>query len=154
MTIDWAVIWESLEPQGWLVQLIINRFMPPSYPTVRITQVDDGNFTSAEKLYHAGIVAPPEAPIPFSQHPTNAAAWPDYARCVSGAPLARGSDHPDRSRMDFLCARIAYRWGHTVDEITDRLLSISPKARKQQPPYAATTARDAARSVEFEEPRR
>lgn len=129
----------------------------PAFPQVDITQAHAGNVTTAATLEKAGFVAraeeprqPQNAPRRVSLTSGSRRRWPNYDMCVRGAPLAHGADRPDISRADFTWCRTAYQWGHSVENITARLLQLSEKAREDGERYAQLTAENAARSVDRE----
>jgi hypothetical protein len=128
----------------------------PAFPQVDITHVNAGNVTTAAALEKAGFVAreeprhPQQSPPRVSLSPGSRRRWPNYDMCIRGAPLAHGEDRPDISRADFTWCRTAYQWGHSVENITARLLQLSEKARADGERYAQLTAENAARSVDRE----
>jgi hypothetical protein len=124
----------------------------PEFPMVEITYVNAGNVTTTATLNEAGFVAAPDQPEP-PLPPADAGrhggeAWPDYQRCVLGAPLAHSKDQPDISRADFTWCRTAIQWGWTVEATASRLMELSSKASENGKRYALRTATRAAESVE------
>jgi hypothetical protein len=108
-----------------------------------------------------GLVAPPEpdtAPTVFrlktsrndSRLETNR-GWPDYDRCVKGAPLAKEGG-PDRSLADFVWCMMAAQRGWSIEETANKLLEVSSKAqenaRRHDEGYALITAQNAAAAAE------
>jgi hypothetical protein len=125
----------------------------PNFPRVAIDQANPGRKTTAAALEQLGLVALPESPAP-PRSKTNrmrpAAGnrrWPDYARCVEGAPLNSDKSGPDISRADFVWCMTAIDWGWSVDETAARLSEESVKARENGEGYAARTASNAAAAV-------
>jgi hypothetical protein len=62
-----------------------------AFPTVKILQAAPGRVSSRAQLEAFGLVAAPE---PISQRPVRVlsvgGSWPDYQRCVLGAPMKHG----------------------------------------------------------------
>jgi hypothetical protein len=81
----------------------------PDFPTVRIVDAVPGRIVTQAQLDTHGLVAPQEpapAVIPLRSRrkhlPTEGERiWPDYERCVTGAPPNREGTGPDRSMADF-----------------------------------------------------
>ncbi len=124
----------------------------PAFPLVELIRLHAGNVTNCTDLEQRGFVAHDEEPqLPrnrASKPSDGCASWPNYQRCIQRAPKARGEDRPDVSRADFVWARAAYYWGHSVDDIAVRLMELSSKARAEGERYAVLTAQNAARSVD------
>src|ERR1700730_8042201 len=62
----------------------------PSFPRVAIRQAQPGRKTSADELEQLRLVAAPEELPPLRVAPARSCTnrrWPDYARCLDGAPL-------------------------------------------------------------------
>lgn len=125
----------------------------PTFPRVAIGQVNSGHKTTPSELERLGLVAPAEAPAPppafrrsLRPRPGNR-KWPDYARCVDGAPLNRDKSGPDISRADFSFCMTAIDWGWSVEETAARLIEMSGKAQQNGEGYATLTARNAALAV-------
>ena len=77
----------------------------PDFPTVKILQAAPGRVATPAQLEAMGIVAAPEpvhvaAATPFRVSSVGR-SWPDYQRCVLGAPMKHGESKPDISRADF-----------------------------------------------------
>lgn len=128
----------------------------PDFPTVRIVDTVPGRVVTTAQLDSLGLVASPEpapAVIPIRSRRRHSATegertWPDYQRCVTGAPPAKEGDGPDRSMADFFwCMRAAQR-GWSVEEIANELLEVSAKAQERarlgDEGYARITAQNAA----------
>jgi hypothetical protein len=99
-----------------------------------------------------GIVAAPEpvyvaAATPFRVSSAGR-SWPDYERCVLGAPTKHGENKPDISRADFFWAMMAAQRGHSINEIAARLMEVSSKAKENGEQYARLTAENAAAATE------
>jgi hypothetical protein len=123
----------------------------PDFPRVTIRAERAGHFTSAADLERLGLVAPPEElpPLPPPRSiPGSNRKWPIYAIALEGAPLDSEGQGPDRSRADFVWCLTAATWGFGVDDIAQRLLEESSKARANGKGYAEITARKAALAVE------
>jgi hypothetical protein len=74
--------------------------------------------------------------------------WPDYDRCLQGAPHNHSNSGPDTSRADFTWCMTALDWGFAIPETTAKLMEVSAKAKENGPRYAALTAQNAAKAVE------
>lgn len=126
----------------------------PDYPRVAIVHRALKRVVTTRELHALQLVAPPEAhpprvsPIP-SRPGGRPRIWPDYQRCVAGAPRNHGDTGPDISRADFTWCRTALAWGFGVEEVAARLLAQSGKARApgQGERYARLTAERAAASI-------
>jgi hypothetical protein len=143
----------------------------PNFPRVRLAHSAPGRITSRAELESLGVVAPPEpVPVAISVPPITdldsmlvtfdagvkrrkPGAWPDYQRCLDGAP--RKSDGTaDRSRADYFWCRLAIQWGWSVEETAERLEELSEKAQGRYDDYAIMTARRAAEAVEHRQVKR
>lgn len=126
----------------------------PNFPRVAIGQVNAGRKTRVAELERLGLVAAPEAPAPASFTRTHMRPargnrkWPDYARCVEGAPLNGDKTGPDISRADFVWCMTAITWGWSEAETAARLMKESGKAQENGETYATRTAHNAAAAVE------
>jgi RepB DNA-primase from phage plasmid len=125
----------------------------PAFPRVTIHEARAGHRTSAAELEQFGLVAPPEEFAPLPATPARSALggnrqWPSYAHALDGAPLDSEGHGPDRSRADFVWCMTASTWGFGVEEIAERLIEESSKARAAGKNYAELTARNAALAVE------
>jgi hypothetical protein len=128
----------------------------PDYPTVTITHAVPGRIMTPDQLSQFGLLADPEPAKPLSTYTPNysrALSWPDYERCVAGAPPNHSKDGPDISRADFCWCLMALRRNHTVDETAARLAELSSKAKENGDSYALRTAQNAASAVERERQR-
>jgi hypothetical protein len=78
-------------------------------------------------------------------------SWPDYDRCVKGAPLTK-EGRPDRSLADFVWCMMAAQRGWSIEETANKLLEVSPRAqenaRRHDEGYALITAQNAAAAAE------
>ena len=81
----------------------------PDFPTVRIVDATPGCIVSPAELEQRGILAPVEPPavIPLKTHrrttkTESERTWPDYERCVSGAPTSKEGPGPDPQYCGFL----------------------------------------------------
>jgi hypothetical protein len=124
----------------------------PNFPQVAIREARAGHLTSAAELDLLGLVAAPEElpPLPPARirMPSSNRTWPSYTHALDGAPLDSEGQGPDRSRADFVWCMTASTWGFGVDEIAERLIEESSKARANGKSYAVTTARNAALAVD------
>jgi hypothetical protein len=112
----------------------------PDYPHVKVVYTSlDRPLANAEQLEKSGLVADP---LPYREmlsrvtvtHPPN--AWPDYQRCINGAPLSGTHDGPDISRADYTWAKIAlekFRWIANPEKVVEKLFSLSSKAKEKKP---------------------
>jgi DNA primase RepB-like protein len=119
----------------------------PSFPTVKILQAAPGRTTTAQQLETFGLVAAPEpvAPAtPLRVFSDNSRSWPDYQRCVQGAPMKNGENKPDISRADFFWAMMACQRGWDIPEVASRLMELSAKAKENGQRYAEITAENAS----------
>jgi hypothetical protein len=74
--------------------------------------------------------------------------WPDYERCVSGAPPSEEGDGPDRSMANFFGCMMAAQRGWGIEETANKLMEVSAKAQERarlhDEGYALITAQNAA----------
>jgi hypothetical protein len=128
----------------------------PEFPTVSIENVAPGRIVTPDQLEELGLLASPEpvraAPLRVS-HSTAGRSWPDYERCVAGAPPNNSKESPDISRADFTWALMALRRGQSVEDTASRLAELSSKARENGDSYAMRTAQNAAAAVDRERQR-
>jgi hypothetical protein len=78
--------------------------------------------------------------------------WPDYARCLAGAPPSRSGRGPDRSLADYTWCKFAAQRGWSIEEIAAELPNVSEKARERianrDPGYVMKTAENGAAAAE------
>jgi hypothetical protein len=129
----------------------------PNFPRIEITQCTPGRIMHAAELTAAGLVAPlEERPARVSPlilpAPGRRRIWPDYRRCVEGAPRNHGDTGPDISRADFTWCRTALGWGFSLEEVATRLMEQSNKAKEGGwgERYAQLTVEKAAASLRRE----
>lgn len=118
----------------------------PDFPTVSITHGVPGHVMTAQQLQEIGLLAAPEPTraFPLRVSPsTHSRSWPDYVRCVQGAPMNHGKTGPDISRADFMWALMSAQRGRGIEEIAERLMELSSKARENGEQYARITAENA-----------
>jgi RepB DNA-primase from phage plasmid len=131
----------------------------PDFPTVRILDATPGRIVSPAELEQRGILAPVEPPavIPIKTHRRTTKSesertWPDYERCVSGAPPSKEGPGPDRSMADFFWCMMASQRGWSIEETANKLMEVSSKAqeraRLRDEGYALITAQNAAAAAE------
>jgi RepB DNA-primase from phage plasmid len=124
----------------------------PAFPCVETVHACPGRVVTRADLEALGVVAPPDTPAPeparqpFKQ--PGAKGWPSYQRCVDHAPPVRGGGRPDVSRADFTFCLLALDWGRSVEEVADRLMQESTKAKENGERYALRTAQNAAMARE------
>lgn len=128
--------------------LNFKRKYEPNFPTVTIAHANPGLVVTPEQLHAPGLVAAEEPPrVPPRVSPFRSRHWPDYRRCVEGAPPNHGNTGPDVSRADFLWAMMAAQRGKSIDAIAERLMELSPKAQENGELYARRTAANAAEAA-------
>ena len=132
----------------------------PGFPKVRIVEASPGRIMTPAELGALGLVAHPEAVpavIPLRSRRRNLTSegertWPDYERCVYGAPPSKEGDGPDRSMADFFWCMMAAQRGWSIEETANRLMEVSAKAqeraRLRDEGYALVTAQNAAAAAE------
>jgi hypothetical protein len=127
----------------------------PEYPTVSIIHAVPGRIMTAHQLELMELLAQPEpARLPVRvSHSVGGRSWPDYLRCVAGAPPNHAKDGPDISHADFMWTLMALRRGHTIEDTAARLAELSSKAAENGDSYALRTAQNAAAVVEKERQR-
>lgn len=119
----------------------------PDFPVVMTVHADPGKITTQNEITALGLVAPEEALAAPPRGPTPGRSpkrWPDYRRCLDGAPLNHDQTGPDVSRADFAWCMTAIGWGFGVEEVASRLMEESRKAQTNGARYALATARNAA----------
>ena len=79
---------------------------------------------------------------------SNSAHWPDYQRCVQGAPINHAKTGPDISHADYFWALMCAQRGHSIDEIAGRLMELSEKAKEYGERYARIKAENAMAATE------
>jgi hypothetical protein len=87
----------------------------PAFPVVETVHASPGLVVTRAELEGLGVVAPPEpiasAPARPTRRRQSAKGWPDYQRCIAGAPEVREGGRPDISRADFTFCLLALDWG-------------------------------------------
>lgn len=119
----------------------------PEFPTVSIIHGVPGRVMILEQLQPMGLLAEPERVKPFSGRVSKNAeerSWPDYARCVQGAPMNHDGTAVDISRADYFWCFLSAQRGHDPEEIASRLMQLSSKAKENGERYASVTAQNAA----------
>ncbi len=121
----------------------------PDFPTVAIEAVTPGRTVSAEQLESLGLVArePAARAAPLRVSSRRSRNWPDYQRCLEGAPLNHSQTGPDISRADFFWSMMAAQRGWDIESIAARLLEVSTKAQENGDDYARNTAENATAAV-------
>ncbi len=121
----------------------------PDFPMVKIVSSTPGRIMTPQEIEALGLLAPPEpvrasAPIRvFADR-----SWPDYERCVQGAPLNHEQTGPDISRADFFFSMLSAQRGWSPESVADRLMQLSSKAKENGEGYAMRTALKAAATAE------
>lgn len=130
-----------------------------NFPEVKIIDAVPGRVATAGAIESIGLLAPVEPPavIPIKTHhrntrPNDDRTWPDYERCVAGAPPSKEGDGPDRSMADFFWCMMAAQRGWSIEETASELLKVSAKAQERarlhDEGYALITAQNAAAAAE------
>jgi hypothetical protein len=70
----------------------------PSFPTVSIVSTVCGRVVTPEQLNDAGLLAAPEPIRATPLRVSSSRSWPDYDRCVQGAPMNRDKTGGRQSR--------------------------------------------------------
>ena len=127
----------------------------PDFPRVAIADCALARTVTVQELTDLKLVAPPEErPARVSPLSSRSAGslqrWPDYQRCVDGAPRNNDDTGPDISRADFTWCRMAYQWGRSIEDIAAQLTDLSAAAKKDGPNYVSRTVTRAAASVDRE----
>lgn len=127
----------------------------PDYPVISIVHGVPGRVMTPERLREMGLLAEPEPvlipPARGFVHKLTSGhgrSWPDYERCVEGAPLNHAKDGPDISKADFFFAMLASQRGRSIEEIAGKLMDLSSKARKNGEQYARVTAENATAAAD------
>ena len=117
----------------------------PEFPTVTVLSATPGRMVTPETLEQLGLLARQDVAqaTPLRVSPSGDRSWPDYQRCVAGAPLNHGKSSPDISRADFFWCLMAAQRGWGEEEIAARLMELSGKARENGEAYARLTAQNA-----------
>jgi RepB DNA-primase from phage plasmid len=126
----------------------------PDYPVVTILETHPGRIMSPEQLEALGLVARRE-PMKTTVQAFRPQArgdgersWPDYQRCLAGAPPATKHEGPDESMADFFWCMLAAQRGWSIEEAAGELLKVSgnaqDRARRGDEGYALITAQNAA----------
>jgi len=124
----------------------------PEFPEVNILQAAPGRVVTKAQLESLGLVSAPEpihvaAATPFRVSSVGR-SWPDYERCVLGAPPNHDKSGPDISRADYFFAMLSAQRGHSIEEIAARLMDLSSKAKENGERYARLTAENATAATE------
>jgi hypothetical protein len=107
-----------------------------------------------ERLQGMGLLAEAE-PVtewtpPQRAYSDRRRTWPDYGKCLAGAPIGR-SGKPDRGLADYTFAKFAAERGFIVEEIAAELPVVSEKARERitnrDPGYVTKTAENGAKAA-------
>jgi len=125
----------------------------PNFPRVEIAHVNPGRIANQDELIAMGLVAAPEASakvthIGSASQERKERRWPNYQRCIQGAPENRDKTGPDISRADFTWCMTAIDWGFTIEDTAKQLMLESAKAKENGERYALLTAQNAAAAVE------
>ena len=105
----------------------------PDFPAVRIAAVQPGMRAKGADLEDLAAPAVPSgasAPAASRFHGTGSRGWPDYERCLAGAPK-KPDGTPDRSRADYMWCIWALERGNSAAAVEVKLLEVSAKAREE-----------------------
>jgi hypothetical protein len=125
----------------------------PSYPRVETIHVASGRIVSQADLEALGVVATAEPPSVRksggcgslgSRRPTR---FPDYQRCLDGAPDAQSHPGKDRSAADDFWCKLALEWGWSEADVSAELMESSDKAKQKGEAYVRRTVATAAFAV-------
>jgi hypothetical protein len=127
--------------------------------TVKILEAHPGRVMTPAQLEELNLLAAPEQTSSVvnirrrdSRDIPRERQWPDYERCLAGAPRLTTGHGPDRSLADFFFCKMAAQRGWSVEETEQRLLEVSEKARERarsgDEGYAHLTALNAAAAAE------
>jgi hypothetical protein len=113
----------------------------PIFPTVTIVHSSPGRTITTAQLDALGLVAQPEPEKPaailplhprrVSEFNTRERHWPDYQRCLQGAPPSKNGSGPDRSMADYFWCKMAAQRNWSVEEIAQKLIEVSERARER-----------------------
>jgi len=132
----------------------------PNPPTVTILEAHPGRIMTPAQLEELHLLASPEQitsvvelrPRRASHSSGRERQWPDYERCLLGAPPASSGKGPSRSHADFFFCKMAAQRGWSIDETEQKLLEVSEKARERarcgDEGYSHVTAVNAAADAE------
>jgi hypothetical protein len=129
----------------------------PEFPVVSIVHGVSGRVMTEEQLQSMGLLAEPAPAIATGQFvhkytSPHGRSWPDYARCLAGAPPNRSGSGPDRSLADFTWCKFSAQRGWSVEEIAAELPNVSQKARERianrDPGYVTETAKNGTAAAE------
>jgi hypothetical protein len=132
----------------------------PDFPKVKVVNANPGRIMTPAELESLGLVAPQEpapAVVPLHSRRKHAASegertWPDYERCVTGAPPNKEGSGPDRSMADFFWCMMAAQRGWSIEETASKLMEVSARAqeraRLRDEGYALITAQNATAAAE------
>lgn len=118
----------------------------PGFPVVVLEEAHPGRIVTPAQVQQLGLLAPesaaPAAPLRVLW-PEFDRQWPDYQRCLAGAPRNHADSGPDVSRADFYWSMVAAARGFGIDAIAEHLMQVSAKARENGELYARLTATNA-----------
>jgi hypothetical protein len=123
----------------------------PTFPIVRVVVVRPGLKVAPATLHVRGLMADSRVasfpPAGGDGHRPRPRRFPDYGRCLDGAPV-RADGEKDRSLADFTWCCTAIRWGWSSEEAAGQLgLEPLSKAAERGRQYARHTAEKAAAAV-------
>lgn len=139
----------------------------PNFPTVAIRASSPGRIMTTSQLDALGLVAQPEpekasAVLPLRPHRVSILEprqrqWPDYQRCLLGAPPSKSGNGPDRSMADYFWCKLAAQRNWSEEEIAEKLIEVSERARERvrmkDEGYVTITAQNASAAAAREKQR-
>ncbi len=121
----------------------------PDFPVVHILSAALGRIVVPGELVSRGLVAPAEERPPvMTLRVSPSRTWPDYQRCIDGAPPNQSQTGPDISRADYFFAMLSAQRGHSIEDIAARLMDLSSKAKENGERYVRITAENATAATE------
>jgi len=123
----------------------------PSFPMVATTYMNVGRTTTKRELEQRQLLGSSSQYDARSANRSNSfrrpKRWPDYQRCIDGAPTNSDGSGPDVSRADWVWCMTAASWGWPENEIAQQLKLLSSKARENGERYVALTASKATKAA-------
>lgn len=118
----------------------------PGFPVIAIEEAHPGRIVAPQQL-DALVAAPEHAAAPLRVPAPAGGSWPDYERCLAGAPPNHANTGPDISRADFFWSMLAAQRGWSIEAIAERLVELSSKAQENGEQYARITAENATAAI-------
>jgi hypothetical protein len=100
---------------------------------VRVDSVNPSRFVTPSELEDVGLLGDPPSPVELDWQPDGAPrAWPDYDRCLK-------DKDGDRSKADAQFVFFALTRNRTPEEIAEKLVEVSTKAKEKGEKYINRT---------------